>query len=83
MIRHTIIHKIFRKRYYNGSTPEKLHNDFVQLGNKLQKKQAWNERRRQLHKWNNRAKAVNIDPLPARPAEVFQELLNVTHSTQL
>ena len=48
------------------NTPKKVQNDFVKLDKELQKKQAWNERRRQLHKWNNRAKAVNIDPLPAR-----------------
>ena len=49
-----------------NNTPKKVQNDFVKLDKELQKKQAWNERRRQLHKWNNRAKAVNIDPLPAR-----------------
>ena len=48
------------------NTPKKVQNDFVKLDKELQKKQAWNERRRQLHKWNNRAKTVNIDPLPAR-----------------
>ena len=48
------------------NTPQKVQNDFVKLGKELQKKQAWNERRRELHNWNNRAKAVNIDPLPAR-----------------
>ena len=48
------------------NTPKKVQNDFVKLGKELQKKQDWNERRRELHKWNNRAKAVNIDLLPAR-----------------
>ena len=45
------------------NTPKKAHNDFIELG--LQKK-VWNKRRRELHSWNKRAKAVNIDPLPAR-----------------
>ena len=27
---------------------------------------AWNERRRQLHKWKKRAKTVGIPPLPSR-----------------
>ena len=48
------------------NTPEKVQNDFVKLDKELQKKQSWNERRRELHRWNKRAKAVNIDPLPAR-----------------
>ena len=45
------------------NTPKKAHNDFIELG--LQKK-VWNKRRRELHRWNKRAKAVNIDPMPAR-----------------
>tara|TARA_Y100000310_G_C20527744_1_gene736916 strand:- start:349 stop:1029 length:681 start_codon:yes stop_codon:yes gene_type:complete len=31
----------------------------------IQKKQSWNERRKELHSWLKRAKAVNIDPLPS------------------
>ena len=46
--------------------PEDVKDNIDVMDKELQKKQAWNERRRQLHKWNNRAKAVNIDPLPAR-----------------
>ena len=45
------------------NAPNKAHNDFIELG--LQKK-VWNKRRRELHRWNKRAKAVNIDLLPAR-----------------
>ena len=45
------------------NAPKKAHNDFIELG--LQKK-VWNKRRRELHRWNKRAKAVNIDPQPAR-----------------
>ena len=45
------------------NTPKKAHNDFIELEDK---KKVWNKRRRELHRWNKRAKAVNIDPLPAR-----------------
>ena len=48
------------------NTPKKPHNDFVRLDKELQKKQSWNERRKELHKWNKRAKACGIAPLPAR-----------------
>ena len=48
------------------NTPKKVQNDFVKLDKELQKKQAWNERRRKLHSWNKRATAVGILPLPAR-----------------
>ena len=48
------------------NTPEKVQNDFVKLGKELQKKQAWNERRRELHRWKKRAEAVNIKSLPSR-----------------
>ena len=43
--------------------PNKAHNDFIELEDK---KKVWNKRRRELHSWNKRAKAVNIDPMPAR-----------------
>ena len=42
------------------NTPKKAHNDFIEL------EKVWNKRRRELHRWNKRAKAVNIDPMPAR-----------------
>ena len=48
------------------NTPEKVQNDFIKLDKELKKKQEWNERRRQLHRWNQRAKACGIEPLPAR-----------------
>ena len=48
------------------NTPKKPHNDFIRLDQELQKKQSWNERRKELHKWNKRAKACGIEPLPAR-----------------
>ncbi len=48
------------------NTPKKVQNDFVKLDKELQKKQSWNERRRELHRWNQRAKTCGIEPLPAR-----------------
>ena len=48
------------------NTPKKAHNDFIKLDKELQKKQAWNERRKELHRWNKRANKVGIEPLPAR-----------------
>ena len=48
------------------NTPKKVQNDFVKLDKELQKKQSWNKRRRELHRWNQRAKACGIEPLPAR-----------------
>ena len=48
------------------NTPKKSHNDFIRLDQELQKKQSWNERRKELHQWNKRAKACGIEPLPAR-----------------
>ena len=48
------------------NTPKKAHNDFIKLDKELQKKQAWNKRRRELHRWNKRAKSVGIEQLPAR-----------------
>ena len=48
------------------NTSKKAHNDFVKLDKELQKKQSWNNRRRELHRWNQRAKACGIEPLPAR-----------------
>ena len=45
------------------NTPKKAHNDFIELEDK---KKVWNKRRRELHSWNKRAKAVSIDPMPAR-----------------
>ena len=56
-----VLDKLPHRTTYN--TPKKAHNDFIELG--LQKK-VWNKRRREVHRWNKRAKAVNIDPLPAR-----------------
>ena len=49
-----------------NNTPKKVQNDFVKLDKELQKKQSWNKRRRELHRWNQRAKACGIEPLPAR-----------------
>ena len=48
------------------NTPKKVQNDFVKLDKELQKKQSWNKRRRELHRWNQRAKACGIEPLPIR-----------------
>ena len=48
------------------NTPQKVQNDFVKLDKELQKKQSWNKRRRELHRWNQRAKACGIEPLTAR-----------------
>ena len=48
------------------NTPKKPHNDFIRLDKELQKKQSWNERRKELHKWNKRAKACGIAPLPPK-----------------
>jgi len=48
------------------NTPKKAHNDFIKLDKELQKKQSWNKRRRELHRWNQRAKTCGIEPLPAR-----------------
>ena len=54
-----VLDKLPQKTAENA--PKKAHNDFIEL-----EKKAWNKRRRELHSWNKRAKAVNIDPLPAR-----------------
>ena len=48
------------------NTSKKPYNDFIKLDKELQKKQSWNGRRRELHRWNQRAKACGIEPLPAR-----------------
>ena len=56
------------------NTPKKPHNDFIRLDQELQKKQAWNERRRELHKWNKRAKVCGIAPLPAKRPTKGQRL---------
>ena len=48
------------------NTPKKVQNDFVKLDKELQKKQSWNKRRRELHRWTKRAKEVGINPLPSR-----------------
>ena len=48
------------------NAPKKPHNDFIRLDQELQKKQSWNERRKELHQWNKRANACGIEPLPAR-----------------
>ena len=57
------------------NTPKKPHNDFIRLDKELQKKQSWNERRKELHKWNKRAKACGIAPLPARRPTKGQRLM--------
>ena len=56
------------------NTPQKVQNDFVKLGKELQKKQAWNERRRELHKLNKRANACGIAPLPPKRPTKGQRL---------
>ena len=53
------------------NAPKKAHNDFIELG--LQKK-VWNKRRRELHRWNKRAEAVGISPLPPRRPTKGQRL---------
>ena len=45
---------------------KKVEKDFNDLDKELVKKKAWLNRRKELHKWNQRAKAVGIDPLPPR-----------------
>ena len=57
------------------NTPEKTQNDFIKLDKALQKKQAWNERRKELHKWVKRAEAVGIKPLPSRRPTKGQRLM--------
>ena len=56
-----VLDKLPQKTAENA--PNKAHNDFIELEDK---KKVWNKRRRELHRWNKRAKAVNIDPMPAR-----------------
>ena len=56
------------------NTPKKPHNDFIRLDKELQKKQSWNERRKELHKWNKRAKACGIPTLPPRRPTKGQRL---------
>ena len=56
------------------NTPKKPHNDFIRLDQELQKKQSWNERRKELHKWNKRAKACGIPTLPAKRPTKGQRL---------
>ena len=56
------------------NTPKKPYNDFIKLDKELQKKQAWNERRKELHKWNKRAKACGIEPLPPKRPTKGQRL---------
>ena len=48
--------------------------NYMKLDKETQKKQEWNKRRRSLHKWKLRAKAVNIPPLPARRPTPGQRL---------
>ena len=50
-----------------NNTPKKAHN--VE-----QKKKAWNKRRRELHSWNKRAKAIEIPPLPSKRPTKGQRL---------
>ena len=58
-----------------ANTPKKTHNDFIRLEEKeLQKKQSWNERRKELHQWNKRAKACEIPTLPPRRPTKGQRL---------
>tara|TARA_Y100001963_G_C6696240_1_gene407132 strand:- start:184 stop:837 length:654 start_codon:yes stop_codon:yes gene_type:complete len=55
----------YEKRYEDVvSNPNK--DDVVEYVQKKEetKKEDWNARRRELHKWKLRAKAVNIEPLP-------------------
>ena len=56
------------------NTPKKAQNELVKLDRVIQKKQAWNERRRELHKWVKRADAVGIKPLPSRRPTKGREL---------
>ena len=56
------------------NTPETTQNDLVKLDRVIQKKQAWNTRRRELHKWVKRAEAVGITTLPARRPTKGQRL---------
>ena len=56
------------------NTPQKVQNDFIKLDKELQKKQSWNKRRRELHRWNQRAKTCGIEPLPARRPTKGQRL---------
>ena len=56
------------------NTPETTQNDLVKLDRVIQKKQAWNTRRRELHKWVKRAEAVGIKPLPSRRPTKGQRL---------
>ena len=46
--------------------PAEVKDNIDVMDRELIKKKKWMDRRRELYKWNNRAKAVNIDPLPAR-----------------
>ena len=48
------------------NSPQKAHDDFIKLDKAMKKKQAWNERRKELYEWQVRAKAVQIAPLPPR-----------------
>ena len=48
------------------NSPQKAHDDFIKLDKAMKKKQAWNERRRELYEWQVRAKAVEVAPLPAK-----------------
>ena len=48
------------------NSPQKAHDDFIKLDKAMKKKQAWNERRRELYEWQVRARAVEVAPLPAK-----------------
>ena len=50
----------------SDNTPKKPQHDFIKLDMELKKKQSWNERRKELHSWNKRAKACGIEPLPPK-----------------
>ena len=74
-----LISLINRVRSYStpriaDNTSKKPYNDFIKLDKELQKKQAWNERRRELHKWNKRANACGIAPLPPKRPTKGQRL---------
>ena len=46
--------------------PEDVKDNIDVMDKELIKRRKWLNRRRELHNWNKRAKAVNIDLLPAR-----------------
>ena len=48
------------------NSPEKIERDLAKLDKEVKRKEAWNNRRKKLYKWNKRAKAVGINPLPPK-----------------